>query len=86
MITRRRVIGILAGAIALPVFGTSARASVSQWSGIALGAEARIILDHPDGDRLVASAVTEIHRLESIFSLYRSDSQISQLNQTGVLE
>lgn len=85
MITRRRVIGILAGATALPVFGTSAHASASQWRGIALGAEARIILDHPDAKSLIARAVAEIHRLEGIFSLYRQDSQISQLNKNGVL-
>lgn len=85
MITRRRVIGILAGAAALPVFGAPAQASVSQWNGIALGAEARIILDHPDAERLIARAVAEIHRLENIFSLYRKDSQISQLNKNGIL-
>ena len=53
MTTRRRFLGILAGAATLPVIGTRASANVSQWRGIALGAEAHIILDHPDADRLI---------------------------------
>jgi len=67
------------------VIGTHASTSPTQWRGIALGAEARIILDHPKSDALISSAVEEIHRLENIFSLYNSNSQISQLNRNGVL-
>lgn len=86
MTTRRRVLTILAGAAALPVIGAQASNSPTQWRGIALGAEARIILDHPDADALISSAVQEIQRLESIFSLYQTDSQISYLNRDGVLQ
>lgn len=85
MIDRRRVLTILAGAAALGLTGGRAIASVSQWRGIALGAEARIILDHPDADRLITIAVAEINRLEDLFSLYRPNSQISRLNRDGVL-
>lgn len=85
MITRRRVLTILAGAAVLPVLGARASTSVSEWNGIALGANARIILDHPDAERLIASAVDEIHRLEGIFSLYQKDSELSRLNRDGVL-
>lgn len=85
MTTRRRVLSILAGAAALPVLGSKAHAGVSQWRGIALGAEARIILDHPNADALIAQAVSEIHRLENIFSLYRGESQLSRLNRDGTL-
>lgn len=85
MTTRRRVFSILAGAAALPVLGSKAQAGVSQWRGIALGAGARIILDHPNADALIAQAVNEIHRLENIFSLYRGESQLSRLNRDGVL-
>lgn len=85
MTTRRRVLTILAGAAALPVFGARANTSVEQWSGIALGAEARIILDHPRAGTLISQALEEIRRLEKIFSLYLPDSQLSRLNREGIL-
>lgn len=86
MTTRRRFLAILAGATALPVIGARASTNVAQWRGIALGAEAQIILDHPDADRLIAKAVAEIHRLEGVFSLYQTDSQLSRLNRDGALQ
>ena len=86
MTTRRRVLTILAGAAALPVIGAQASSRPTQWRGIALGAEARIILDHPDAKVLISSAVKEIQRLEGIFSLYQTNSQISRLNRDGVLQ
>lgn len=86
MTTRRRFLSILAGAATLPVFGAHASTNVAQWHGIALGAEAQIILDHPDADHLIASAVAEIRRLENIFSLYQTDSQLARLNRDGVLQ
>ncbi len=85
MTTRRRALTILAGAAILPVLGARANAAVSQWNGIALGANAQIVLDHPNADRLIASAVKEIHRLEGIFSLYQENSQLSRLNRDGIL-
>ena len=85
MTTRRRFLSILAGAAALPMIGARASTNVAQWHGIALGAEAQIILDHPDADQLIASAVVEIQRLENIFSLYQTDSQLARLNRDGVL-
>jgi len=86
MITRRRVLTILAGAATLPVIGAGASRASTQWNGIALGAEAQVVLDHPDADRLISSAGKEIRRLEGIFSLYINDSQISRLNRDGVLD
>jgi len=86
MTTRRRFLSIVAGAAVLPVIGVSSTNKVSQWRGIALGADAQIILDHPNADRLIEMAVSEIHRLERIFSLYQADSQISRLNRDGVLQ
>ncbi len=85
MTTRRRFLSIVAGAAVAPVIGLSSTNNVSQWRGIALGADARIVLDHPNADRLIEMAVSEIHRLESIFSLYQADSQISRLNRDGRL-
>ncbi len=83
MTTRRRFLTILAGAATLPAFGI--QAATASWKGIALGAEAQIILDHPEGERLITLALAEIRRLESIFSLYQSDSQLARLNRDGRL-
>ena len=80
MTTRRRFLTILAGAAVLPTLANAA----ARWHGIALGADAQIILDHPDADALIASAVEEIHRLEGLFSL-RRDSQLTRLNAAGHL-
>lgn len=85
MITRRRMISILAGAAALPVLGTVANASVVNWRGVALGANANIVLDHPNADALLDSALQEIARLEKVFSLYQDGSQLSILNRDGAL-
>lgn len=85
MITRRRMISILAGAAALPVLGTVANASVVNWRGVALGANANIVLEHPNAGVLLDSALQEIARLEKVFSLYQSHSQLSILNRDGAL-
>lgn len=85
MITRRRMISILAGAAALPLIGAGARASVHKWQGVALGANANIILDHEDANALTQKALLEIARLEKVFSLYLPDSQLSRLNREGAL-
>lgn len=85
MITRRRMISILAGAAALPLIGHGARASTYKWSGVALGANANIILDHEDAKALTQKARLEIARLEKVFSLYLPDSQLARLNRDGVL-
>lgn len=85
MTTRRRMLAILAGGAALPALGATARTPTVDWRGVALGAESRIILRHPDAAALISGAVTEIHRLEKIFSLYLADSDLSRLNRDGVL-
>ena len=59
-----------------------------RWQGSALGADAAILLVHPDQDAARAASiacVAEIERLERIFSLYRADSALSQLNRAGWL-
>lgn len=85
MTSRRRFISILAGSAALPLMGQSAFATPTQWRGIAMGANAQIILHHPDAEELIKMAITEIDRLEAIFSLYRENSQLSILNRGGSL-
>jgi thiamine biosynthesis lipoprotein len=76
---------ILAGAMAVPLTGARAKTPPVRWHGVALGAEATIVLDHPNAGNLIPQAVAEIGRLEKIFSLYRSESDLSRLNRDGFL-
>lgn len=92
---RRRFIGIIAAtsAAALAPWGWKPAAAAAEpapivWNGIALGANAQLQIHHPDrgfAQQLVERAVTEVHRLESIFSLYLEDSALSRLNRDTAL-
>jgi thiamine biosynthesis lipoprotein len=87
--TRRRAIAIFAAAAGLPLLtgAKSAERPVS-WTGQALGAPATLILNHEDeaaARRLIERVVAEVARLESVFSLYRQDSALAELNRIGVL-
>lgn len=87
--SRRRVLTIMAAAAgaALPLGRTNPGASFA-WTGTALGADARIViagLPRNVAENSVAIARNEADRLESAFSLYRSDSEISRLNRDGFL-
>ena len=58
------------------------------WRGIALGAPAKITLYAMDTKSACASlsrAVSELERLEQIFTLYRSNSALARLNLEGAL-
>ena len=62
------------------------RAPAFVWRGAALGSEARVSLYTADRDQAqeaLAAVAQEIERLESIFSLHRSDSELSRLNEAG---
>lgn len=94
-VSRRRFITIASLAALVPALtpamgradGKAAAApEVTDWRGIALGAEARLILVHPQADRMVQAALDEVARLERIFSLYRTDSELARLNAAGTLE
>jgi thiamine biosynthesis lipoprotein len=87
--TRRRAIAIFAAAAGLPLItgAKSIERSVT-WTGQALGAPATLILNHGDqaaARRLIQRVVAEVARLESVFSLYRQDSALAELNRVGVL-
>ncbi|MGV8987149.1 MAG: FAD:protein FMN transferase [Cypionkella sp.] len=82
-LNRRRFLTLSAVAL-LPIPARAAQ--ITQWHGVALGAEAAIYLEHPDAPAIIARTVAEIARLEAIFSLYRADSALSQLNATGRLD
>ena len=59
------------------------------WRGTAMGAEASVILYHPDrneAERAVRQSILEIERLESEFSLYRTESALCRLNRDGFLD
>lgn len=87
-LTRRRFLTVSAAAIALP-YGASAKPPVARWRGFALGASASMTLvGLPEGTaQAVFTAVeAEIARLEGIFSLFRRDSALSRLNESGKLE
>ncbi|WP_386628628.1 FAD:protein FMN transferase [Sulfitobacter geojensis] len=83
MTTRRRFLTINAAALAFP--GKSLAAPVYTWQGIALGARATLRLSHPDAKAISARVAAEITRLEDIFSLYRPNSSLMQLNRAGQL-
>lgn len=83
MTTRRRFLTISAAALAFP--GKSLAAPVYTWQGIALGARATLRLSHPDAKAISARVAAEITRLEDIFSLYRPNSSLMQLNRAGQL-
>ena len=87
-VSRRRFITISAG-LALGAIVSPARAKTVSWRGIALGAEAKLIitgLPKGEANRLVDLALAEIDRLEGIFSLYRTDSKLCELNRDGKLQ
>ena len=83
MTTRRRFLAISAAAFALPA--TANAQQVYTWSGMALGARATIRLAHADAHAITARVAAEIDRLGDVFSLYRRDSALARLNQSGAL-
>ncbi|MGE3155546.1 MAG: FAD:protein FMN transferase [Xanthobacteraceae bacterium] len=85
-----RIVAAVAG---LPLAITAVRATAPKgqfyrWQGEALGALSELTLWHTDAafaQRTILRVRREIDRLERIFSLYRRDSEISRLNETGKL-
>jgi thiamine biosynthesis lipoprotein len=91
-LSRRRFISITASAAGLGLLpaGAATKAAVQTvtWEGQALGASASLTIHHHDratAGLLVKQAVVEVARLERIFSLYRADSALSELNRMGAL-
>lgn len=96
-LSRRRFMtisaGIAVGAAVSPALAADASSEFvpppTVWRGIALGADAKLILTglpKTEAARLIVLARAEIHRLEAIFSLYRKDSVLSELNRTKMLQ
>ena len=58
-----------------------------RWQGVALGGQAEILLPAGSNSNLIGNEViSELKRLEGIFSLYDPTSEVSQLNRTGVVK
>ncbi len=92
LLSRRRFIGISAAAAGLGLlpFGRAAKADAHlvTWRGQAMGAVATLQVHHHDrsaAERLVERSLAEVRRLEAVFSLYREDSALAELNRHGVL-
>ena len=96
-VNRRRFIKIAACSVAamatpFPVSALLAENKNPQlfsWKGMALGAEASLQIYHHDkteAHKLVRACFSEIQRLENIFSLYQSNSALSQLNEKNSLD
>jgi thiamine biosynthesis lipoprotein len=89
-LSRRRFLSVSAAFAATGFLGGSqlASAQISRWQGIALGAQATLHfagLSPEDSRTMITDVRAEIQRLEAIFSLYDSQSQISKLNRNQTL-
>lgn len=86
-VSRRRMLSIVAATACVPwpALRASRAGTVSQWTGTAMGAQSSITIAAENADRVLELCRAEIARLEGIFSLYRSDSAIVQLNRNGHL-
>lgn len=87
-LNRRRFLTISAAAMAVPAAASAAPVQ-AHWRGTALGAGASLKLvglDDVGAARVFRAVEAELSRLESIFSLYREDSALSQLNTSGQLD
>jgi FAD:protein FMN transferase len=93
MLSRRRAVRIVAAAAGLPLLIAAVRATAPagqlfRWQGEVLGAVSELALWHTDAAlarRAISRVRGEIARYERIFSLYRTDSEISRLNAQGAL-
>lgn len=91
---RRHALKVLAATVALPLGvlalrGTQAQPVAQTWLGVSLGGPVSITLWHPDQGFARSTIVrmrSEIERLETIFSLYRNNSEIVRLNRAGRLD
>ena len=85
--SRRRFLTMTAAFAALPTMA-NATLPVAEWRGTALGAGAslRLVgLSNDEARGTFAAVEAELTRLETIFSLYKSESYLSRLNRAGRL-
>jgi len=88
LLSRRRFLSITAAMAVIPSAAT-ANMPVARWQGVALGAGASMQLvgfSDNEATPIFAQIEQEVSRLENIFSLYREDSVLSQLNRFGAID
>ncbi len=89
-LARRRALTLIGAAAGMALLPMRLRADdlVYEWRGQALGAEASLLLAHPDrgaAQAMIGRCLAEIARLEAIFSLHRPDSELVRLSRDGRL-
>lgn len=92
--SRRDVLKIFGAAAVVPALAGGVRAFAPQgklyeWRLEVMGASSELALWHEDpavANRTIDQVRSEIVRLDGVFSLYRSDSEISRLNRDGFLD
>jgi FAD:protein FMN transferase len=92
-VSRRRAMTIVGAAAGLPLLGADDLSRggplLHQWTGTSLGSPSQLLLYHHDraaAARIAGECAAEIERLERIFALYRTDSEIAWLNRDGRVE
>ncbi|NRB02825.1 MAG: FAD:protein FMN transferase [Rhodobacteraceae bacterium] len=76
--TRRRFLSVSAATLV----ASAAHASTARWQGRAMGAEVSLVL-HGGTQQDLDAAVTEIRRVERLFSIYDPTSELSHLNKNS---
>lgn len=87
-ISRRKFLSISAICLVTPLLSKDTRLEQITWEGLALGAPSTMTLYHHDISyikKILKKCEEEILRLENIFSLYKDNSSINQLNSKGYL-
>lgn len=80
-LTRRRFLTISAAVLA----AGPAAAETARWSGVALGADASVVLHGPGGEAALAEVLEIVRAVEGVFSLFDPGSAVSRLNRDGRL-
>ncbi len=92
-ISRRQAFKVVAAAVAVPAVVGGIRMVAPQgryhtWNGEALGAVSSLTIWHPNADfaaQTMRRMLSEVARLDAVFSLFRQESQLSLLNREGAI-
>ncbi|MCW5697509.1 MAG: FAD:protein FMN transferase [Bauldia sp.] len=91
--SRRQVFKVLAATAAVPVGIAGMRwlspePTFHEWNGVVMGGLGSLALYHSDAgfaQATIARMITEVRRLEGVFSLFEPGSEISRLNADGAV-
>lgn len=91
--SRRQALKVVAAAVAVPAVVGGIRLIAPQgryhtWNGEALGATSSMTIWHPNADfarQTMNRMLSEVARLDAVFSLFRRESELSQLNREGAI-